>query len=266
MVLDRPLAKLSSLAGLATIAFATVASAADSGHSFSGKAALYSEYEYRGLAQTSEDPALQLTLDYAHASGFYAGTFLSNVKWLEDTGEVLGKPTDAKVEWDFYGGYRRSLAPGWTADLGVHRYQYPSTPSFEPNLGSPNTTEVYAGLGWGPATLRYSYALTQLFGVPDSEGSDYLELSVNHPVTAKLTLNGVVGHQRYRGSQPAAGQQFDNGNFDYTVWKLGATYDFGSGFTAGAYYKGTDANPLYFTFNGMDWSDDRLVAFVAYSF
>src|SRR5262245_58235011 len=31
-------------------------------HSFTGKVALYSEYEYRGQSQTSEDPALQLTL------------------------------------------------------------------------------------------------------------------------------------------------------------------------------------------------------------
>jgi len=75
------------------------ATAAGDPHAFSGKVALYSEYEYRGLAQTSEDPAIQLTLDYAHASGFYLGTFLSNVKWLEDTGEHLGIPTDAKLEW-----------------------------------------------------------------------------------------------------------------------------------------------------------------------
>jgi uncharacterized protein (TIGR02001 family) len=35
-------------------------------HSFTGKVALYSEYEYRGISQTSEKPALQLNLDYAH--------------------------------------------------------------------------------------------------------------------------------------------------------------------------------------------------------
>ena len=56
-------------------------------HSFTGKVALYSEYEYRGIAQTSEKPALQLNLDYAHASGFYLGTFLTNIKWLEDIAE-----------------------------------------------------------------------------------------------------------------------------------------------------------------------------------
>jgi uncharacterized protein (TIGR02001 family) len=255
-----------SLAGLAAISLASLPATAASPHSFTGKGALYSEYEYRGLAQTSEDPALQLTLDYAHASGFYLGTFLSNVKWLEDTGEVLGIPSDAKLEWDIYGGYKWAFAPGWTADLGALRYEYPSSSSFGNSLGSPETTELYAGISYGLATLKYSYAVSQLFGVPDSEGSDYLELAVNYPVMEKLTLSGVLGHQRYKGSQPVSGRPFDNGNFDYTVWKLGATYDFGSGFSAGAYYKDTDADPVYFTFLGKDWSRDRLVAFVAYSF
>src|SRR4051794_19407134 len=59
-------------------------------HSFTGKVGLYSEYEYRGISQTSEKPALQLNLDYAHSSGFYLGTFVSNIKWLKDTAEQNG--------------------------------------------------------------------------------------------------------------------------------------------------------------------------------
>ena len=79
-----------------------------------------------------------------------------------------------------------------------------------------------------------------------------------------MTLNGTLGHQRYKGTQEAI--DFNNGNFSYTVWKLGATYDFGSGFNAGAYYKGTDADSALWTYKGKDWSKDRLVAFVNYSF
>ena len=69
-------------------------------------------------------------------------------------------------------------------------------------------------------------------------------------------INGVVGHQTYK----------NNGFLSYTVWKLGATYDFGGGFNAGAYYKGTDAEELAYTVKGKDWGKDRLVAFVSYSF
>jgi len=66
----------------------------------------------------------------------------------------------------------------------------------------------------------------------------------------------VLGHQNYRHSS----------QLSYTVWKIGATYDFGGGFNAGAYYKGTDAEESLYTVKGKDWSKDRLVAFVSYSF
>ncbi|MGZ5573387.1 MAG: TorF family putative porin, partial [Usitatibacter sp.] len=57
-----------------------------------------------------------------------------------------------------------------------------------------------------------------------------------------------------------------NNFLSYTVWKGGATWDFGGGFTAGAYYKGTDAESVAYTVKGKDWSKGRAVAFVAYSF
>jgi uncharacterized protein (TIGR02001 family) len=105
----KKLAQALAFAGLAGGSILPgIASAEDSPppSPFTGKVALYSEYEYRGISQTSEKPALQLNLDYAHASGFYVGTFFSNVKWLKDTAEVNGFSTSANLEWDIYGGYK----------------------------------------------------------------------------------------------------------------------------------------------------------------
>ena len=250
------LPKVLLLAGLAGLTMSGVARADDPPeHSFTGKAALYSEYEYRGISQTSEKPALQLNLDYAHKSGAYIGTFLSNIKWLKDTAQVNGFSTKANVEWDIYAGYKFEVVKDFTLDLGYLRYEYPSSKEFSPK---PNTDEVYAGVSWGPATLKYSYSINDTFGVANSKGSDYLELAVNYPFPSleKLTINGVVGHQSYK----------HNNFLSYTVWKLGATWDFGGGFNAGAYYKGTDAEEVAYTVKGKDWSKDRLVAFVSYSF
>ena len=127
---------LGFAAALAALAASTAARAEDPApppeHSFTGKAAVYSEYEYRGISQTSEKPALQLNLDYAHKSGFYLGTFLSNIKWLEDTAEVNGFDTNARVEWDIYGGYRFEVAKDTTVDVGYLRYEYPSSGAFNP--------------------------------------------------------------------------------------------------------------------------------------
>ena len=222
-------------------------------HSFTGKVALYSEYEYRGISQTSEKPALQLNLDYAHASGFYLGTFLTNIKWLKDAASVGGFSTSANLEWDIYGGYKFEVVKDVTLDVGYLRYEYPSSSAFVP---SPNTDEVYVGVSYGPATLKYSHSINDTFGVPNSKGSDYLELAVNHPITEKITLNAVLGHQTFK----------NNGFLSYSVWKLGATYDFGGGLNAGAYVKGTDAESAAYTYKGKDWSKERLVAFVSYSF
>jgi uncharacterized protein (TIGR02001 family) len=96
-----------------------VAAAQDSPHSFSGKVALYSEYEYRGISQTAEKPAVQLNLDYGHASGLYAGTFISNIKWLEEAAAAGGFSSDANFEWDIYLGYKTEVANGVTLDVAL---------------------------------------------------------------------------------------------------------------------------------------------------
>jgi uncharacterized protein (TIGR02001 family) len=246
------LPKALLLAAVATI-IPGMAAAQDSAHSFSGKVSLYSEYEYRGISQTAEKPALQLNLDYGHASGFYAGTFLSNIKWLEEAAQASGFSSNARIEWDLFVGYRRELANGLTLDVGYLRYEYPSSGAFNPK---PNTDELYLGLGYGPVSVKYSYALSDTFGVPNSEGSDFIEANLALPIVDKVTLTGHVGHQKYKNSR----------ELDYTVWKIGAVYDFGNGLNAGAYYKGTDAEPALYTYNGKDWGKDRLVAFVSYSF
>ncbi|MEO7741767.1 MAG: TorF family putative porin [Usitatibacter sp.] len=246
------LAAATMVPGL-VMAQAPAPAASESPHSFTGKAALYSEYEYRGISQTSEKPALQLNLDYAHSSGFYLGTFLTNIKWLKDAASVGGFSTSANLEWDIYGGYKKEIAKDLTLDVGYLRYEYPSSGAFNPK---PNTDEIYAGLTYGIFNVKYSYATGDTFGVANSKGSDFLEANIAYPVTEKITLTGHVGHQKYK----------NNNSLSYTVWKAGGVYDFGGGLTAGGYVKGTDAAEALYTVKGKDWGKNRLVAFVAYSF
>ena len=49
---------------------------------------LFSQYIFRGIAQTAGKPAVQGGFDWAHSSGFYLGTWGSNISWLEDFGAV----------------------------------------------------------------------------------------------------------------------------------------------------------------------------------
>ena len=50
-----------------------------SDHTFTGNAGLFSEYRFRGIAQTFAKPAFQGGFDYSHSSGFYVGNWNSNV-------------------------------------------------------------------------------------------------------------------------------------------------------------------------------------------
>jgi uncharacterized protein (TIGR02001 family) len=222
-------------------------------HSFTGKVGVFSEYEFRGLSQTSERPAAQLNLDYGHASGFYIGTFLTNIKWLKDTADTLGFSTKAKIEWDIYAGYKVEVAPGLLLDVGYLRYEYPQSGEFSPK---PNTDEVYAGITWSFLNVKYSHAFSDAFGFANSKGSSFIEANIAYPAMDKLTVTGHVGHQKFR----------NNEDFSYTVWKVGAVYDLGGGWNVGGYAKGTDAEGALYTYKGKDWSRDRVVAFVTYSF
>ena len=53
--------------------------------SFTANASATSNYIWRGLTQTTNEAAVQGGIDYAHESGFYAGTWASNVTTVQAT-------------------------------------------------------------------------------------------------------------------------------------------------------------------------------------
>ena len=183
-------------------------------------ASIVSDYRYRGISQTRLKPALQGGADLVNnPSGFYAGTWLSTIKWVKDGGG------DSAYEWDVYGGKRGELAPGVSYDVGVLGYIYPSNKL----AVSANTTEVYGQLGYGPAYIKYSHSVTNLFGFANSKNSSYLDLGANLEVGEGTTLNLHIGRQTVK----------NNGDFSYTDYKIGLTKDFGI-FTGSIAAIGTD--------------------------
>lgn len=224
-------------------------------HTFATKLSVYSEYEFRGISQTSEKPALQLNLDYSHSSGLYAGLFLTNIKWLKDTAKSAGSNTRGGTELDLFIGFKKEVIPDITLDVGYLRYEYPRSKDFF-NNPSVNTDELWFGAGWKFISAKVSYTLSDAFGFVDSEGSTFAELNVAYPLTEKLTLTGQVAKAKFK----------NNSTFDYTVYKLGGAYDFGDGWAAGAYYKDTDAEDAAYTVLGKNWGKARVVGFVSKTF
>ena len=127
--------------------------------SLTGSLALTSDYAFRGLTQTNRDPALQGGLEYASASGFYVGTWGSNISWLSDGQDSVS----SSLEVDGYGGYRGTWGDAVSYDVGLLYYWYPG--SYPAGFTDPDTLEGYFSIGWSIFTLKYSHAFTDLFGI-----------------------------------------------------------------------------------------------------
>jgi uncharacterized protein (TIGR02001 family) len=247
---------------LATTAFAQTAPAPEAPEAspITANVTVVNDYRYRGMTQSNYKPAIQGGFDYAHESGFYVGNWNSSISWISDangTGSTTyGNSVSAPIEMDFYAGFKKELiGEGFASDIGMLQYYYPTSglktlPQNVTNCSGPtrsgcgtvpNTTEAYIAQNFtfGPVSgfAKVSYALSDLFGIYNSKGSYYPDLTANYDTGVfGLTINGHVGYQAVSNSQTVSGVKY---NFSYTDWKLGITKDFGGGLSGAVAYVGT---------------------------
>ena len=182
----------------------------------SGTLTLTSDYLFRGITQTDEKPALQGGLEWAHDSGVYAGAWGSSISWLSDSDPDIS----SQLELDAYLGIRGDFGDsgvGW--DVGAVHYWYPG--SYPAGFNKADTTELYAGLSWSVLGAKYSYAVTDLFGIPDSDGSSNLDVTVGWEFVPGWSFNGAVGKQWVAGTA---------GTATYAFWSAGVSKAFDNGF------------------------------------
>jgi len=213
---------LALAATLAISALPTIVHAQEASP-LSFNAALVSDYRYRGISQTRLKPAIQAGVDYALPAGFYVGAWASNIKWIKDAGG------DANVEIDLYGGYKGEIAKDVSFDVGVLTYQYPKNKL----ATSANTTEIYGAVSFGPATVKYSHSVSNLFGFTDSKNSGYIEGVATFDVGSGVMLAPHVGYQRVA----------KNGDFSYTDYSLTVSKDF-EGFVVSAAVVGASTKSI----------------------
>lgn len=188
-----------------------------------GNVDLATDYAFRGVSQTDENPAIQGGLDFS-AGAFYLGTWGSSIDF--GTG-------GANMEWDVYGGYKVPLGAA-TLDLGVIGYLYPGAKDTGAEL---DYWEFYAkpSIPIGDKfTLGGQIAYSPEFTGKSGDGW-YEEINGTLALDPKFSLSGAVGHQ----SVDLAG--FFAGEDSYTTWNFGGTYsDFGLSFDLR--YIGTDVD------------------------
>ena len=218
---------------------------------------LASDYRFRGISQTQNGMALQGGIDYAHSSGFYIGNWNSSVSSQMYT-------NGSGLESDVYAGFKKDIYKGLTIDLGTYNYFYPNAT----NGGNPNfnTSELYAGLGYGPVSVKYSQAVTAYFGNPNSSGSNYTQADINQsfaPLSSKLKDLSFVAHYGHTSV-------YNNSNLNYNDLNVGLTYALPQSFVAGVRYYTNSSMTSTFqnanTINGQRLYKDAWVATITKSF
>lgn len=259
---------LAAVAVVSALGAAPTVALAEEPISFSANVGIFSDYLFRGISQTGTEPAIQGGFDVGYNAGpveLYAGTWASNVSWLED----LGLYTESSMEWDFYGGVKGSFAGDFGYDVGLIYYYYPGTKL--PGTNSADTTEIYAGLSWKWVSVKYSYSLDDYFGFLDSNGGGtsgtwYLDFGVAY----EFEGTGFAVNAHY-GILEVDGTWGPNADPSYDDYRIGASYTVQGGTfkdtEIGLYYSDTSSiERALYTVNGKDLSDGTFVAYVKKSF
>lgn len=172
-----------------------------------------SDYSFRGVSQTDEEPQIFGGADITSGQ-FYSGVWASNVDF--------GDGADAEI--DLYAGVKPTLGVA-TLDLGFIYYGYVNAPSGA-DYGNVEA-KVAASIPAGPATIgAAAFYSPDGFGAADE--SLYVEVNAAAPIGDRFTLNGAVGRQAYDGPG------------DYTTWNVGVAYALTPKIAADLRYHDTD--------------------------
>lgn len=241
---------------------------------------MYSDYIFRGNSY-SNGPALQGGVDWAHSSGFYLGTWFSNLDpdLYRDTGASVATSKGNHLETDFYAGYAHTFENGFGVNVLGNYYAYLEGRKQYTTAGfgghKADSFEASVALSYKWFTYTYFNVLTDWYGQNktdatftntanrDTKNSDYHELKVNYTLPiADLNLMAKVGRQTTTNLE---GDQSDFAiglNRNFSLPGAGKPTE---GFNAGAIYSDTFnvKNQTYYTdINGNAYNGKHLMFFV----
>jgi uncharacterized protein (TIGR02001 family) len=164
-----------------------------------------SNYVWRGVTQTDDGAAVSGGIDYAHDSGFYLGTWASNIKWGTDM------PSGAEV--DFYGGFANEYNE-FGYDLGLIYYYYPAS-----DYDDSDFSEIYASGSWKWFEIGLAYTITgdQPNDAPFSRGDLHYYGAFSYDLPQDWSIGATIGRYDFDVSK-----DYKNvaGNPDYTWGQL----------------------------------------------
>jgi uncharacterized protein (TIGR02001 family) len=189
---------------------------------------LTNDYDFRGITQSAKDPAIQGSIDFAAASGWYVGAWASNI----DFGETDPTLADADVEVDLYTGFTGTSEGGLGWDAGIIAYTYPSASDL-------NYFEIYGSVSyeWFKGKLWYSNAFGGDFAEDgfkavlgnDDASAFYVEGNATIPLPQNFSVLAHAGYSfgdYWDNAGKLLGPGVDGKYIDYSV---------GVGYTAGKF-------------------------------
>lgn len=178
---------------------AVVSTQASAVEGLSANVGATNNYLWRGVSQSSNAAAISGGIDYAHASGAYLGTWVSNADWADGM----------SYELDLYGGYAAELDNGIGYDVGFIYYAYDKA-------ADSDFSEVYASISYDAFSFSYATLIDSDGG--GSFGDDsYYSADAEFEVAEGLALGLHVGYY-----------DFDAADSDYTDYGVSLSKD---GFT-----------------------------------
>jgi hypothetical protein len=206
---------LSAAVALAALGSATPALAdvplPGTGLTLNGEAEIMSDFRFRGISRSDEDPALQGNATLNHDSGFYVGTRATTLSGL-DNFRLRDPELDdlGDIQFDLYAGYSRDLGGGLTVDGGLMYYVFAGAARMVWVTAPLSTTWVFGSPATerAPSAARSRRLLVQHLllgraargGPPNRAWSAWVRLSV----AVGEARPGAAASARNRAGRPAA--------------------------------------------------------------
>ena len=161
--------------GIGVIAFALLSIAGSVSGEVSGTVSVVSDYRYRGISLSDNEPAAQIGLAYDDPNGWYVGGFVSTVE-----SSIYGT---SGVQAIGYGGYAWRMPSGLSLEAGADYSVVTAAPRYD-------YPEVYLGFAYQNLSGRVYYSPRYL-GLDSS--SVYGELNLAQPLAEHVRLLVHVG-------------------------------------------------------------------------
>lgn len=173
----------------------------------SANMAITSNYIWRGMTQSKNNPAVQGGVDLEY-KGLYAGIWGSNVNF----------GGDASLEADFYAGYAGEVS-GIGFDIGAIQYAYPN------DTDASNFAEVYFGLSkdWEQFGVSAKYSAGVETDTINPE--DYWEVGASAKLPYDIGLAASYGDYDNIGTNYSVGLSKSFEKFDLSVAYIDFSHD-----------------------------------------